>query len=65
MKKSELSLPEIGLIGATRGMLGAGLALLSADRIKPRRRKIIGRTLVAIGVLTTIPLVIDVFRKRK
>jgi hypothetical protein len=65
MKKAELSLPEIGLIAATRGMLGAGLALLAAGRLDDKRRKLVGRTLVAIGALSTIPLVLDVFSKRK
>ena len=65
MMKSELSLPEIGLLAGTRAMLGAGVALLVADRLSERRRKIVGRTLFAIGALTTVPLVIDVFAKRK
>jgi hypothetical protein len=33
MIKAELTLPEIGLIAGTRGMLGAGIALLLADRL--------------------------------
>jgi hypothetical protein len=33
MKKAELTLPEIALIAGTRGMLGAGAALLLADRL--------------------------------
>ena len=65
MMKSELSLPEIGLLAGTRAMLGAGVALLVADRLSERRRKIVGRTLFAIGALTTVPLVLDVFAKRK
>ena len=65
MMTSELSLPEIGLLAGTRAMLGAGVALLVADRLSERRRKIVGRTLFAIGALTTVPLVIDVFAKRK
>jgi len=28
MFKTELTLPEVGLIAATRGLLGAGVALL-------------------------------------
>lgn len=63
MKKSELTIPEIALIAATRGMLGAGIGLLLAPRIPERPRKVVGLTLLAIGVLSTIPLAIDVFGK--
>ena len=65
MKRSELTLPEVGLIAGTRGMLGAGLALLLADRLGEDQRKIIGWTLFLMGVVSTIPLVIDVFSKRR
>jgi hypothetical protein len=39
MKKTELTLPELALIGGTRGLLGAGVALLlpvSSKRIRER-----------------------------
>jgi hypothetical protein len=65
VKRSELTLPEVGLIAGTRGMLGAGLALLLADRLSEDQRKIIGWTLFLMGVVSTIPLVIDVFSKRR
>ena len=64
MKRSELTLPEVGLIAGTRGMLGAGVALLLADRLSEDQRKVIGWTLFLMGVVSTIPLVIDVFSKR-
>jgi hypothetical protein len=65
MIKAELTLPEIGLIAATRGLLGAGIALLLADKLSAEQRKAIGWTLVGVGALTTIPLAIEVFSKRK
>jgi len=65
MKKVELPIPELGLIAATRGMLGAGLGLLLAGHLTERRRAVVGRTLLAVGVLSTIPLVIDVFVRRR
>jgi len=65
MKKSDLTLPEIGLIAGTRAMLGAGAGLLLADRLKDDQRKKIGWTLVIIGAISTIPLMIDVLGKRK
>ena len=58
-------MPEIGLIAGTRGMLGAGVALLLADKLDKDRRKAVGWTLFLIGALSTIPLVKDVLSKRQ
>jgi len=60
MKSTELTLPDVALIAGTRGMLGAGVALLLADRLSAERRKAIGWTLFAVGALTTIPLAANV-----
>jgi hypothetical protein len=65
MKKAELTLPEIGLIAGTRVMAGAGIALLLADKLSEDKRKMLGWTLFLIGAISTIPLAIDVFSKRK
>ena len=65
MKKSDLTLPEIALIAGTRGMLGAGAGLLLADRLSDDQRKAVGWTLLAVGLISTIPLAIDVLNKRK
>lgn len=65
MKQATLSVPEIGIIAATRGMLAAGVMLLMADRIPKERRKYIAMPLLAVGVLSTIPLAIDVIKKVK
>ena len=65
MKSTTLPLPVIGLIAATRGMLGAGIALLVADRMTPEQRAKVGRILFGIGVATTIPLVATVMRNRR
>jgi len=64
MKSTTLPLPVIGLIGATRGMLGAGIALLVAGRMTPEQRARVGRILFGIGVASTIPLVATVIRHR-
>jgi hypothetical protein len=64
MKRINLTFPEIALIAGTRGMLGAGAALLLADRLKKDQRKRIGWGLFLIGAVSTIPLGIDVFSKR-
>lgn len=60
-QRTEVTLPELGLIAGTRGMLGAGIALLLADRLDETQRKAIGWTLVAVGAITTIPLAMEVF----
>jgi hypothetical protein len=63
MKEVQLTVPELGLTVATRAMLGAGIALLLADKLDAKPRRAVGWTLVAIGALTTVPLAFEVFGK--
>ena len=49
------------MIAGTRAMLGAGVALLLSERLSAENRRAIGWTLLAVGVLTTIPLGLQVF----
>jgi len=56
MKERKVTLPLIGLIGSTRGMLGAGLAFLLANKLRNRQRKKLGWTLFLIGAASTLPL---------
>jgi hypothetical protein len=65
MRTVNLTIPKLAFLAATRGMLGAGIALLGAQQLDERRRRTIGRVLLAIGVLTTIPLALDVFLRRE
>lgn len=65
MIATELRLPELGLLAGTRGMLGAGIGLLLADKLNDHQRKEVGWMLVAIGALTTIPLAMIVFGRRR
>jgi hypothetical protein len=64
MRETRAPLPLIFLIAATRGMAGVGLGLLLADRIKKKRRRDVGGVLLGIGALSTIPLMIGLFRKK-
>jgi hypothetical protein len=64
MIRTELTLPQLGLVAGTRGLLGAGVGLLVADKLDARERRAVGWTLVAIGVLSSIPLAIEVFGNR-
>jgi 4-amino-4-deoxy-L-arabinose transferase-like glycosyltransferase len=61
MKTYPVSLPLIGLISGTRAMAAGGLALLLADKLDIKQRKAVGWTLLAVGLLTTIPLAAMLF----
>jgi hypothetical protein len=65
VKSIELSRPQFGFVVATRVLLGIGIGLLVADRLKRRDRERIGRKLVRIGIFTTAPAMYFVFKKRK
>lgn len=58
-----VTVPELALIAGTRGLLGAGIGLLAAGRLSDAQRRIVGRVLLAIGALTTIPLAVQVFHR--
>jgi uncharacterized membrane protein YfcA len=60
MREAHLTLPELGMIAGTRAALGAGLGLLLADHLSGEQRRAIGWTLVAVGVISTIPLATEV-----
>jgi hypothetical protein len=57
----KVTVPELALIASTRGLLGAGIGLLVASQLSNDQRRIVGRVLLAIGALTTIPLAFQVF----
>jgi hypothetical protein len=61
----KITVPELALIGGTRGLLGAGVGLLAAGRLSDDQRRVLGRALLAIGALTTIPLAFQVFSRRQ
>jgi hypothetical protein len=46
-------------------MLGAGIALVLADRLDAAQRKAVGRTLLLVGAISTIPLLMQVLSKRR
>jgi len=58
-----LTIPEIMLIAGTRVALGVGLGLLISDRLNKDQRKGAGWALLAVGVLTTFPIVRGVLAK--
>jgi hypothetical protein len=64
MKEIRLPIPEMGLIAGTRAALGAGIGLLVSERLTKDQRRRAGLALLGIGMLSTIPLVMDVLSKR-
>jgi hypothetical protein len=60
MRQTQVTMPELALIAGTRAILGAGLALLLADRLPADQRKAVGWTMLLIGALSTIPLALEV-----
>lgn len=63
MKEHKLKVPEIAMIASTRGMLGAGIGLLLSNKLSKDQRRAVGWTLVLVGVVTTIPLAMNLFGK--
>lgn len=62
IRTRKVSLPLLGLIAGTRGMLGAGAALLFLNKLEQKKRRTLGWTLFLTGVLSTIPLARRVIR---
>jgi len=66
MRTLDIALPELFFVAATRGMAGVGIGLLLSDHVRPDdKRKTIGWTLLAIGALTTLPIALTVFLRRR
>jgi hypothetical protein len=55
-KRITLTLPEIGLIAMTRGALGVGIGLLLSNALEKEERRSAGLALLAVGMLTTVPI---------
>ncbi len=65
MRDTGLTFPELMLVGSTRAMLGAGLALLLSNRLSRDARRGAGWALVIVGIVTSIPLGITLVRKSR
>ena len=60
-----LTVPQIAMIAATRGVLGFGAGLLLADKFRRTNRKALGWSLFLSGLASTIPIAIRIFRKKE
>jgi len=63
MKTAKMTVPQLALIAGTRAVGGAGAALLLSDKLRDRQRKALGWSLLVVGMVSTIPLVLNVLRK--
>lgn len=64
MKRVEVSLPQLMFVALTRGLGGAGAALLLAPFMSAAMRRKVGLGLLGIGVLTTIPIAVKLVQAR-
>ena len=64
-RRVNISLPELVLLAATRGMLGAGLGLLLTSGLSSRTRRSIGLPLFLEGAMSTIPFALHIFKRRQ
>jgi len=63
MREKNVTVPELMFIAGTRVALGIGIGLLLSDKLNKNERKRTATALIAIGVLTTIPIATSVFRR--
>ncbi|HKE56971.1 MAG TPA: hypothetical protein VKB46_09725 [Pyrinomonadaceae bacterium] len=59
-KQKSVAVWELGVIAATRGLIGFGAGLLMADKLKDRR-KLVGWSLFLSGLASTVPIALHVF----
>jgi len=65
MTRFPISIPELAFVAGTRGVGGVGIGLLLAGCLRAEQRKGIGLALLAIGVLTTVPVAREVYVRRR
>lgn len=63
MKGKNLTIPEIVLLSSTRAALGAGVGLLVSGKLNRDFRKGAGWALLALGAVSSIPIVWEIANK--
>jgi hypothetical protein len=64
LKNHNVNIAQLMLIAITRGMLGVGIGLIAAGYLSDTQRTSIGWTLISVGVILTIPILMEVFAKK-
>lgn len=64
-RERQLNTTDIIFLAMTRGMLGAGIGLLAAGKLSDEQRRAVGRTLVLVGAVTTVPLAMRIFGRHQ
>jgi hypothetical protein len=64
MRETRISLPELGLVALTRAGLGFGIGLLASSRMTRSQRRAIGLTMIVVGIVTTVPLALEILKGR-
>jgi hypothetical protein len=65
MDKLSITLPELAVIVGTRVAIGIGVGLLISNKFTPSKRRAIGLPLFLAGALSTIPIAVHLFSKKK
>lgn len=65
MKRTNLTMPELVLLVGTRVAAGIGVGLLISEKLDRNVRRGAGVALLAVGALTTIPLLAEVLGSRE
>lgn len=64
MNTYRVTLPEMAIVAATRGMAGLGAGLLISSLVAPNTRRTLGWTLFALGAASTVPILMALTAKR-
>lgn len=64
MKRASLTVPEVILLAGTRVALGIGVGLLISEKLDRDARRAAGAALLAVGAISTVPLVMQVLGSR-
>jgi hypothetical protein len=65
MEKHEVSTVQLFLIAGTRVVLGIGVGLLIAGKLKDENRKLLGKVLLGAGIASTVPIMSSVFMESR
>ncbi|MEA3186177.1 MAG: hypothetical protein QOD99_7 [Chthoniobacter sp.] len=57
-------LPVSGLLSVTQTVVGCGVGLLLAQKLKTKAQRTTAITLLSLGLVTTLPVVVDYFTRQ-